>query len=415
VGANRIPIFLAALSAALVVWLGLRGARAAALQETLHESESNERQLQAIFDAIANVLVVVDPGLTITRSNAVAAEAFGSDLVGKSYADGIAARRTGSPEAEVAALRQIFATGEHRHDELVTQRGVVWQIAQYPIFAPDLTIRGVVEHARDVTQTRLLQTQLVQSEKLSTLGEMAAGIAHEINNPIGVVSMFAQLLVEEIKETLGDDSPALEKVILIEEQATNVGEIVKGLLRFARKSEGKKTLFDARDALDRALTIINHQKILATVELTREAPSTPTPLLGDEGQLSQVILNLVVNGCHAMSEGGTLSIAIRRRGPGDEPPPGRPFGQTNGAPDRVDVVITDSGKGIDPDDLERIFEPFFTTKPAGEGTGLGLSVGFGIIRDHGGCIWVASEGGTGTTFTLDLPSADVQTPKTESE
>jgi signal transduction histidine kinase len=402
---SPVPLILAGFAACLVGWLGLRGARAVALQHSLSESQRHERQLQAIFDAIANVLVVVDPGLRVIRANKVAAERLGGDPVGRGYGEAILAGRVEDPAAELAALRGIFGSGEHRQVELTTPTGEVWQVAQFPIFAPDLSVRGVVEHARDVTHTRHLQTQLVQSEKLATLGEMAAGIAHEINNPIGVVSMFAELLGEEIRETLGEESPALEKVGMIEEQATNVGEIVKGLLRFARKSEGVKARFSVAAAVERALTIVTHQKLLAEVALERDGPSPSPEVLGDEGQLAQVILNLVVNGCHAMEGQGTLGLTVVRRGPQDPPPPGRPFGQTDGWPRRVDVRITDSGKGIPPEVLDRIFEPFFTTKPAGAGTGLGLSVGFGIIRDHGGCIWVHSAPGEGTTFTLDLPEA----------
>jgi len=182
------------------------------------------------------------------------------------------------------------------------------------------------------------------------------------------------------------------------------------LLSFSRKSEGRKALLDVRRAIERALAIVTHQKMLKKVSLTKNLDVEPPPFVyGDEGQLAQVVLNLVVNACHAMQDASGvahLRLSLRRRHGADATlPSGRVFGRPDETEERLLIAVSDTGKGIERNDFARVFDPFFTTKPTGIGTGLGLSVSFGIIQDHGGCIWVASRPGEGTTFTIDLPAA----------
>ncbi|MEZ6187686.1 MAG: ATP-binding protein [Planctomycetota bacterium] len=397
---------LAAGVLALTLVIGLGGAearaRASYLQQSLGISARQEAFLQGVFDAITDVLVVVDRELAVVRSNRVARKRYGRDLVGQAYADAFRAR-SDDVAREAAGLHQVLESGQPHFAELESPGGTVWELAQFPIFAADGRVGGVVEVARDVTQMRQLRVQLVQSEKLSTLGEMAAGIAHEINNPVGVISMFAQLLSEEIEETLGQGD-ALEKAKTIEEQATAVGDIVKNLLRFARKSEGERQTFPVTHSLERALKIVRHQKMARELEIVEDYPAKIPQVTGDEAQLAQVVLNLIVNATHAMEGQGTLRLEVRAVS-GSEEPPGQRFGGPVQAPRRVWLAVADTGGGIEGVNLERVFEPFFTTKSVGEGTGLGLSVSFGIVREHGGCMWVDSELGKGTRFTLDLPAA----------
>lgn len=401
---ERVVLALAVVVPALVAGLALAWRSAeAARQRSLLE---RERFLQAVVDAIGDVLVVVDRDLRVARVNAAAARRLGRDLVGRTYAEGVAARRA-MPGAEVeAVLATLRGAGPQRLDEVEEPATrTLWQVVRFPLLDPDGQATGVVELARDVTETRRLQQQLIHSEKLSILGEMAAGIAHEVNNPVGVVSMFAQLAQEEAKEALGAEHPVLEKLRTIEEQAQAVGDIVQGLLRFSRKGEGARARVDVRRAIERALSIAGHQKAHRGVAIERRLDVEPPPVvLGEEGQLAQVVLNLVVNASHAMKGQGSLVLEVRRRGPADPPPPGRPYGEPQRT-ERVEVRVTDTGHGIGPEVLDRLSEPFFTTKPTGEGTGLGLSVSFAIVREHGGLVWVASEVGKGTTFTIDLPAA----------
>lgn len=375
-----------------------RGTRAA---------EAERRFSETVFDAIADPLIVVDARLVVTVANRAARARHGQGLVGQRYEDTVARARA-APAAEVEALREVLEGGRPRRDDVADALGGAWQVQRWPR-AEGGVVTHVVEHARDVTEMRRLQAQLIQSEKLSTLGEMAAGVAHEINNPIAAMSMYAQLLQEELRETLGPDAPALEKLRTIEDQAASVGEIARSMLRFSHKSDGPRQVYDVRAAIERALALVEHRRALDGVTLERALDVDPPPrVVGNEGQLAQVVLNLVVNAAHAMKgRGGAVRVAVTRARE-DAYPPGRPVGLVTGNPERVRVSVADAGVGMPAEVIDRIFEPFYTTKPVGEGTGLGLSVSFAIVREHGGCMWVHSEPGVGTTFTIDLPAEDAE-------
>ena len=375
--------------------------REVAVRRNLDETAQNERFLQGLFDAITDVVVVQDASYRIIRANSVAKKIYGQDMIGRACyqvyrgASSNAKCKNCPADATVLSRGPVHVTmRDPRNDQ-------VWEIANYPVLDERGQVKAVVEHARNVTDTRRLEQQLVQSEKLSTLGEMAAGVAHEINNPIGIISMFAQLLSEEVKE----QSDAYEKAKTIEQHAEHVGSIVKDLLRFARKSTGEHAPLDARSAVERALGILEHQKSLREVRVQKELPAEPCMVLGDEGPLAQVVLNLMLNAVQAMEGKGELSISVARVG-ASERAPGVPAGE-GPAPtgERVWIQVRDTGPGIPEKNLRKIFEPFFTTKPAGLGTGLGLSVSFGIVsRDHRGTIWVTSEEGKGALFTVELPA-----------
>jgi signal transduction histidine kinase len=377
--------------------------REAAIRRNLDETAQNERFLQGLFDAITDVVVVQDTNYRIIRANSVAKKIYGNDIVGRSCYQVY----RGRPDNAHCKNCPVDATVRGKGPVHVTMRDPrneqVWQIANFPVLDERGNVKAVVEHARNVTDTRRLEQQLVQSEKLSTLGEMAAGVAHEINNPVGVISMFAQLLSEEVKES----SPAAyEKARTIEQHAEHVGAIVKDLLRFSRKGTGERVPVDARSVVERALGIVEHQKMLREVQLVKDLPPEPCMVLGDEGPLAQVVLNLVLNGVQAMEGKGVLTVRVKRA-KGEDRAPGIPAGEGDTlSGDRVWIQVEDTGPGIPAKNLRRIFEPFFTTKPAGQGTGLGLSVSFGIVqRDHGGTLWVASEEGKGALFTAELKAS----------
>jgi two-component system NtrC family sensor kinase len=233
-------------------------------------------------------------------------------------------------------------------------------------------------------EIRKMQSELLQSEKLAALGEMSAGIAHEINNPLTGILMFASLLHQDRRL-----DPALKKDLsTILGETRRCAEIVRGLLEFSRKSIPSKSLGSINALLDKTLALVEHQAFFFNIEVQRKYhPSLPQILL-DPNQMEQVFMNLILNAAQAMPEGGTLSLetGLREAGPW------------------VFVRIGDKGCGISPDHLEKIFNPFFSTKGA-QGTGLGLSVSYGIIENHGGQIEVESsqEEDGGTVFTILLP------------
>jgi len=248
----------------------------------------------------------------------------------------------------------------------------------------------VAERTRELEET---QEQLVQSEKLASIGQLAAGIAHEINNPIGIILGFSQVLVKKTPE----DSSMRNPLLSIEREALRCKAIVQNLLDFARHSKPALGPVDVNQVLDTTCGLLSHQITNRGTELTKEyAPHLP-PILGDANQLQQVFTNIILNAYQAMPEGGRLTITTRL----DK--------------EHVDIVFADTGVGIPAGDVKRIFDPFYTTKEVGQGTGLGLSVSYGIVKSHGGTIEAESREHEGSTFTVKLPRCEAESDSDEEE
>jgi signal transduction histidine kinase len=388
--------------------------KASYLFRSLKEKEQSERFLDSVFNAITDVIVVQDADYNIIRSNRVAREVYGEDINGrKCY--GVYRNKTimNCKNCPVDATR--LSGKAHRLEMIHPKTQEVWQINNFPLKDENGEVLMVIEHARNITEHRQLEGKLIQSEKLSTLGEMAAGIAHEINNPVGVVSMFAQLAAEELRE-MEQTEDVLEKIQVIEEHSQQIGKIVKDLLQFARKSEGEKRVVEVAEILNRALAIVDLKKMAHTVDIQRDS-GAGISIYADQGQISQVVLNLVVNAIHAMNGEGILTVKVQAILPGAQPPEGiaaADAGVELGTQSRVRILVKDSGPGISLSNVRKIFDPFYTTKEQGQGTGLGLSVSFGIVRDHGGMIYVHSQVGQGATFILELPEG-LERPSSHSQ
>jgi two-component system NtrC family sensor kinase len=238
---------------------------------------------------------------------------------------------------------------------------------------------------RDMTAEREMRVRLMESDRLAAVGELVAGVAHEVNNPLSSISAFAQLLLRDG----GLSAAQRDSIEVIKSETVRASQVVKDLLAFARRSEPQREPLDLNGVLQRTLRLRGYQltsnKINVETDLAPELP----PVVGDARQLQQVCLNLVTNAIQAMATlgGGTLFVSTRREG--------------------TDVVLDmrDTGPGIPDGARAHIFEPFFTTKGEGEGTGLGLSVSYGIVSAHGGQIEVASTSNAGTTFRVTLPAA----------
>jgi two-component system NtrC family sensor kinase len=229
-----------------------------------------------------------------------------------------------------------------------------------------------------------VQMQMAQSEKLASIGRLAAGVAHEINNPLGGILTFSMLALEDCD----DDHPLKESLEVIVKQTLRCRDTVKGLLDFARQSSAVPSLTEVNPVVDKTLLLLENQTIFQNIRTVRKfSPDLPNVLV-DAGQLQQVVINLVINAVDAMEENGVLTI------------------ETCQAPRTEEILlrISDTGKGIPDDIMPLIFEPFFTTKKVGKGTGLGLSIVHGIVTRAGGKIEVASSP-KGATFTIRLPIA----------
>ncbi|PIE67824.1 MAG: PAS domain-containing sensor histidine kinase [Deltaproteobacteria bacterium] len=236
---------------------------------------------------------------------------------------------------------------------------------------------------KDVEQRRLMQKQMAQADKLASIGELSSGIAHEINNPLGIILGYTQLLIrgENPESDRFNDLKTIEKHV----QACKT--IVEDLLNFARTSSTEKANTNIQDVIQDVIGFVRHHSNLEDIQIkTHFTKNVPAAVI-NEKKIKQVLINLLMNAIHAVDREGTITIATG----------------LNRSSNRITVEVSDTGHGIQKENLSRIFDPFFTTKPTGEGTGLGLSVSYGIIKGHGGHISVKSEPGQGAAFTLFLP------------
>ena len=253
------------------------------------------------------------------------------------------------------------------------------ELASLGIFT-DLREKIKMEKKLQETQMRLLQ-----AEKMASLGSLAAGVAHEINNPLGGILIYASLLMEEFEN---EDDPRVQDLKRIVEEGTRCKEIVKSLLEFGRQAESKFEPIDINKAINDGLFFLENQALFQNIKITKHLDPALPFIQGDANQIKQVFMNMMVNAAEAMAEeGGSLTIT------------------TGVNPDKSSIYISfkDTGVGIPPEIQSKIFDPFFTTKEVGKGTGLGLSTSYGIIQSHHGNIEVESEVGKGTTFRIILP------------
>jgi two-component system NtrC family sensor kinase len=245
-------------------------------------------------------------------------------------------------------------------------------------------IRSLAESFNMMVETlKETQEQLIQKEKLASVGQLAAGVAHEINNPLGSVLLYADILH---KETPDEDEQRREDLKMIIREATRCKTIVNDLLNFSRQNEVLAQETDVNAMLRELAAETNKQELFQDVEIATDLDQDLSTIQADPLQLHQVFLNLMTNAAEAMPDGGALTLRTRK-GP---------------AQGLVTVEVQDTGGGISEEDMTRLFTPFFTTKPIGKGTGLGLAIVYGIVKMHGGQISVESRVGRGTTFAITL-------------
>ena len=282
-------------------------------------------------------------------------------------------------------MRQTLETGQttQRNERRYVGDDVFeWEINTYPIRDDNDRIIQAVLIEQDVTERRRLEAILTQSEKLAAIGQLAAGVAHEINNPLTAIIANAQILHRE----LPPNSDLQESVDLIARAGARATQVVRNLLDFARKEEYHLGVTDPNETIERALELVQHEILSRGVHLEFDPDPNLPPILASQDHLQSVWLNLLLNAIDSLDKTpAEIHIATLRVG------------------NEIHVKVADNGKGIPSDRLTRIFEPFYTTKAAGRGTGLGLSVSHRIIRQHGGRIGVESQVGVGSTFTIVFP------------
>jgi two-component system, NtrC family, sensor kinase len=286
--------------------------------------------------------------------------------------------------AEIAArLQEERVSGIYRL-RLLNRAGsqVVVNVSIAPLLGKSGERIGRILLLDDVTQRVRMEDQLIQTEKLTSLGLLAAGVAHEVNTPLAVISNYIQMLAKQIPE----NDPKQKTIEKIVKQTFRASEIVNNLLNFSRTGGAEWKEIDLNALLEETLSLVQHPFKTANVSVIRSfTPELPS-VLGSNNRLQQVFLNLFLNARDAMPGGGMLEV------------------RTSVNHETVEVEVTDTGVGIAAENVARIFDPFFTTKASGRGTGLGLSVSYGILKEHAGRIDVRSTPGKGTSFRLELPA-----------
>ncbi len=346
----------------------------------------SRNMLRALFDSIPANLYIIDRSyhlLAINHSGAMRSGGDPQQLIGQRCYAALYLRDSPCPGCRVEeTLNSGISTSRTDRRWGDDDEPLEWEINTYPICDEQKQVLQAILLELDATDKRRLENFLFQSEKLAAVGQLAASIAHEINNPLTAVLANAQLL----KRQIPGEYEIQESVDLIIRAGARATQVVRNLLDIARKDEHQVEQIDINDNIQRALDLIQHELNARAIRLAFEPDLTIPPLMASSDHLLGVWLNLLLNASDAIEhKHGQIWIRSERRG------------------DEVRVTIADNGKGIPPAKLVRIFEPFYTTKGPGRGTGLGLTVCHRIAKQHGGKIEVDSEVGKGSQFTVILP------------
>ena len=352
-----------------------------------------QMELQAIFDAISDGVVIYDSRKLVQHRNHVCPQLFPREtLVGTGcralfHPDSKLAPDTCPVEKALAGqnCQWSFTASAEKHD-----RKQFFEVTATPIENPGGGYRALI-FLRDVTQKRTQELSLLQAEKMSSIGILAAGVAHEINNPLNSVAGYAEALQRRLKnypelqddQRLEDFNPYLEVIV---REVYRCKNIIDNLLSFSRKSDGSRGRVDLNGIIREVLQLLQHKSRYESL-LVRESLAASLPVMhGDGGALRQVFLNLLLNAMQAITGEGTIEVSTRY------------------AAGWLEASVTDNGSGIPAELIDQIWNPFFTTKTVGKGSGLGLALAYDIVKNHGGEIAVASTVGKGTEFIVRFPA-----------
>jgi signal transduction histidine kinase len=330
-----------------------------------------------------------------TSHNAMAIATLGIAAVCGLIAMGLGWWFVGRPMALLRDKTRRVGEGDFSGRLVLRQRDEIGELAREIDAMCDRIVEANERLARESDARVAAIEQLRHTDRLATVGQLASGVAHELGTPLNVVSARAKM----IAANEGATEPIVQHAKIVVEQAERMTDIIRQLLDFSRRRGMKPGLVDLRTIVTRAVDMVSSVADANHVQIVTQLPGAPVLARADQGQLEQALTNFVLNGIQAMPQGGTLRVGASTR---RVRPPAEPGGPEA---DYLCLIVTDEGEGISRDNLLRIFEPFFTTKGVGQGTGLGLSVAYGIVSEHGGWIDVESQVGSGSRFIIHLPSA----------
>lgn len=351
--------------------------------ERYAERISTERQLLSqALETTGTALCVCDRNLVSTWQNRQWNTWFGNVPV-----DSPVHRQIYGPDS---AARRTMEDGQVRVQEMTADGGTpvddsvqTFLATTAPLMDQNGEINRVVQLVQDVSEQKRTQAALIRADKLAAVGEMAGEVAHEVNNPIAIISAKARLLLANQRSDLSDK--VAQELGKITDMADRIARITQGLLSYSRPSARARLVLDARMPIRKSLALVEQRADGSGVEVVDALPDEPLEMMANADELEQIFLNMFLNSVDAMPDGGTLTISAVTAGGYHE------------------VVIEDTGAGIDAAIQDQVFDPFFTTKPEGEGTGLGLSICVGLVRSHGGTVELTSEQGRGTKLIVRLP------------
>jgi two-component system, NtrC family, sensor kinase len=350
----------------------------------------SERQYRRIFEVSRDMIAVVDSDGRIRDINPAGSRMLGFEgnsetLKGESFRS-FFERPAEWEQLLASVLRQGFVLNSEvvlRGRNGAGMHALISAGLDQETHGKDFSIHLQV---RDIQERHQMQEQMAQADRLASIGQLSSGVAHEINNPLGVILGYTQLMLRSEPQ----DTGRFKDLKTIEKHVRHCKSIVEDLLNFARRSEPKKESVDIHRTIEDALGFIRQNIGSGRIDFQTDFDRRIPPLVLDEKKIKQVLINLLMNALHAVGPQGTIRVSTAWH-PSDG---------------RLEILVADNGQGIEEKHLKHIFDPFFTTKTTGEGTGLGLSVSYGIIKKHGGEIRVQSKPGEGATFTVVLPAQE---------
>ncbi len=354
------------------------------VDEKTQDLKKSRDEIRAVFDAVTDIILVIDLDYNVIMANSAASKVFGEhhDLIIGNKCHTLF-RGSDAPCSDCVMSGKTFRNRGSRPMELKNrQTEEIFSLSRFPVMDGDGSIRAIIEYAKVITHEKKMEEQVVQMEKLSTLGELVGEIAHQINNPLVGVVNNAQMLIKQMQ----DDNPLREDLMTIEKAGLECKGIIRKFLDFSRPGGFELRRIDCNSLLEESLALFERQLTKKNITIDKVYTEEPPLLKVDVTLMTQAYVNIINNAKEAMSKGGRLKITT---------------GIVNGR--WLETTFSDTGMGIKEEDLSHIFSPFFTTKRKKGGTGLGLSVVSNIIKRHGGRIWATSEIGVGTTFVVRLP------------